>query len=450
MRRILPFLLAAMLGTLTVSASPAIAARTVRDYRNMPLPCNTVTKATTYDLFQGNYHGKALDFPVARSTKVLTPVAGTVRVYQGENNRAGNYVEVTDHTTGLVHRLLHLQGPDPNSGDYVPHGHGLRVDLHGKYVPRGTVVGRVGHSGLGTGDHLHYAVKSAGGNDVTIEMGGSALTWNRQTGDRETTFDLRSKNCRSGAGRWVLTDSLQPHIDTGDRVRFSFGTANYIPVVGDWDGDGVDTPGVFRPSNGQWVLTNSLQPHIDRHDRIRFKFGSKAYIPVVGDWDGDGIDTPGVFKRTTGNWVLTNSLAPDVDTKDRVRFKFGGSSYLPVAGNWDGYLGDKRDSVGVYNPLNGRWVLSNALRPDAAGADRVRFKFGGRNWLPTAGDWDGRPGDNPGVFDPTKGRWVLTNSLAPDVDRKNRVRFKYGSAVWTGVAGNWDGHGGDNAGVFAH
>jgi hypothetical protein len=148
--------------------------------------------------------------------------------------------------------------------------------------------------------------------------------------------------------------------------------------------------------------------------------------------------------------VLTNSLRPDIRTNDRIRFKFGNRNYLPVAGNWDGYRGSTNDTPGVYNPLNGKWVLTNALRPDIRTNDRIRFRFGGRNYLPVAGDWDGHPGDNPGVFNPAAGRWVLTNSLQPHIDRRNRVVFSYGSAVWTGVAGNWDGYRGDNAGVFAH
>jgi hypothetical protein len=43
--------------------------------------------------------------------------------------------------------------------------------------------------------------------------------------------------------------------------------ASCLPVVGDWNGDGRDTPGVLRPSAGTWILTNSAprrrhhQPH---------------------------------------------------------------------------------------------------------------------------------------------------------------------------------------------
>ena len=423
---------------LTGEGAPTSAAVATHPFRNMPLACGTISSATTYDYYSGNYHGKALDFPVAGGTPVLTPVRGTVRVYTNSPT-AGNYVEITDHTTGDVHRLLHLQSKD------------LKSTLDGKYVARGVMVGRVGTTGLSTGNHLHYEVRDAAGNQKSIEMGGPKLTWNRPTGDRQTTFKLKSTNCRSTAGRWVLTNSLKPDVETGNRIRFSFGGTSYIPDAGDWDGDGVDTAGVFQPSTGRWVLTNSLQPHTDTGDRIRFKFGDKKYLPVVGDWNGDGIDTPGLYYRRNGNWVLTNSLKPDLQTGNRIRFKFGDKKYLPVAGNWNGYRGSKIDTPGLYDPVSGRWVLTNSLKPDVETGSRIRFSFGGRTYLPVAGDWDGSPGDNPGVMNLSTGQWVLTNSLQPDVDRTNRVRFKFGNnGVYTPVAGNWDGWAGDNPGVFAH
>jgi hypothetical protein len=95
------------------------------------------------------------------------------------------------------------------------------------------------------------------------------------------------------------------------------------------------------------VLTNSLQPHVDTNNRIRFTFGDSSYIPVAGDWDGHIGDTPGVFRPSTGAWVLTNSLQPHVDTGNRVRFTYGDGRYVPLAGNWDGYQGDNAGVAGA-------------------------------------------------------------------------------------------------------
>ena len=45
-------------------------------------------------------------------------------------------------------------------------------------------------------------------------------------------------------------------------VDFIWGDPNDSVFGGDWDGDGVDTPGLFRPSDATIYLRNSLTPGI--------------------------------------------------------------------------------------------------------------------------------------------------------------------------------------------
>ncbi|MBW3548070.1 MAG: L,D-transpeptidase family protein, partial [Actinobacteria bacterium] len=70
--------------------------------------------------------------------------------------------------------------------------------------------------------------------------------------------------------------------------------------VGDWNGDGIDTPGVVRGAT--WYLSNS---NSGGHAHIAFAYGNAGDRPLVGDWNGDGIDTPGVVRGAT--WYLSNS-----------------------------------------------------------------------------------------------------------------------------------------------
>ena len=69
-----------------------------------------------------------------------------------------------------------------------------------------------------------------------------------------------------------------------------------------------------------------------------FAFGSGAPVrPVVGDWDGDGVDTIGVAARSfTGAITFNLRNSNSAGGADLVR-TFG--SFLlevPVVGNWDG------------------------------------------------------------------------------------------------------------------
>ena len=59
---------------------------------------------------------------------------------------------------------------------------------------------------------------------------------------------------------------------------FAFGQPGDQPVAGDWNGDGIDTIGVYRPSTGQFLLRNSNTNGIPE-DFVPLL----AVIPLYGD-----------------------------------------------------------------------------------------------------------------------------------------------------------------------
>jgi len=88
-------------------------------------------------------------------------------------------------------------------------------------------------------------------------------------------------------------------------VTFSYGFPSDYPVVGDWDGNGTDTPGVVRAST--WYLKNSnASPGVAD---VSFAYGFASDLAVAGDWNGDGTDTAGVKRRSS--WQLRNSNTAD-------------------------------------------------------------------------------------------------------------------------------------------
>ncbi len=72
-----------------------------------------------------------------------------------------------------------------------------------------------------------------------------------------------------------------------------FGQAGDIPVVGDFNGDGVDQIGVFR--GGKWHLDTNGDLQRDHIDQV-FQLGTDSDQPIVGDFDGDGIDDIAVYQ----------------------------------------------------------------------------------------------------------------------------------------------------------
>lgn len=146
---------------------------------------------------------------------------------------------------------------------------------------------------------------------------------------------------------------------------FVYGTAKPgdVLVVGDWDGNGIFTPGIVRTNSvGQleWLLRNSNSSGNADYD---FVYGLAGDIPVVGDWDGNGTFTPGIVR---GNiWYLRNSNSSG--NNDIPSFGFGsGSPDIPIVGDWNG------DGTWTCGVIRGNlWLLRNSNNTGAAD-----FSFG--------------------------------------------------------------------------
>ena len=222
-----------------------------------------------------------------------------------------------------------------------------------------------------------------------------------------------------GVFRTSATDFLLRNSNSGGNpdLTVDFGLAGDVPIAGDWDGDGDDEPGVFRPSTGQFLLRETtvtlIRPcgacipiPVIIATTITLNFGQLDDKPVVGDWDGDGVDTVGVVRRS-GNqaiWLLSNS--PNIDNSTPVvdipQFTFGTRFDTPIVGDWNG---DGLDTPGVLQ--NGQFVISNQLQT-LDPSEVITFTLQGATGLPVAGDWDGDGVDTPGLFD--NGVFFLRNS----------------------------------------
>jgi len=120
---------------------------------------------------------------------------------------------------------------------------------------------------------------------------------------------------------------------------FQFGGKDDLAVVGDWNGDGIHTIGVFR--NGAWYLDVDGDGQWSTPDLL-VEFGKEGDLPVVGDWTGDGVTKLGVYRN--GTFYLDVNNNHQLDAQDKV-LQFGAAGDRPVSGDWDG---DGADEVGVY------------------------------------------------------------------------------------------------------
>jgi endoglucanase len=227
------------------------------------------------------------------------------------------------------------------------------------------------------------------------------------------------------------TAYLRTSLSSGnaDVQPFAVGVSGDTPVVGDWDGDGVDSLGYFRAGDRTFHLRHAL----DAGGPSDLAFSAAAFarsgdVPVVGDWDGDGRDGIGTYRPSDRTFRLRNALsagAPDA------QFATGAAGDLPVAGDWNG---DGRDSVGVFRPSTGTMHLRNTLDPGASdyAFDHGRIDPGD---VPMAGDWDGDGVDTAGAYKPSTRTLTLlgANSATAPVT----ASYVYGGAGDRPLVGDW-------------
>jgi hypothetical protein len=227
---------------------------------------------------------------------------------------------------------------------------------------------------------------------------------------------------------WYLRNSSSA--GTPDIAPFPYGLPGWLPLIGDWNNDGVDSVGVVDPASNTFYLRNFNSPGAP--DVTPFAFGAPGWIPVAGNWLGYGPTTIGVFDPSTATWYLRSSNssgAPDVAT-----FVYGAPGWIPVVGDWNG---DGVTSIGVIDPATGTWYLRNENNPGAP--DAGTFVYGVPGWKPVVGDWSGHGSTGIGIVDPATGTWYLrneTSSGAPDAGV-----FPYGLGAWTPLAGAYNSSG---------
>ncbi|NNC93119.1 MAG: hypothetical protein HKN80_11590, partial [Acidimicrobiia bacterium] len=184
----------------------------------------------------------------------------------------------------------------------------------------------------------------------------------------------------------------------GGAEPFYFGVPEDTPFLGDWNGDGVSTPGLYRPSDGVAYVRDSLDTgNADR----QWSMGNPGDIPLVGDWDGDGVDSFGVYRSSEGKVYLRNAQTTGFAD---VEYYFGNPADVPFAGDFNG---DGIDTVGVYRTSTGQVFIGNEQVTSFADTD---FFFGNPGDVFIAGDWDGNGTDTVGVVRPSDNTLYFRNS----------------------------------------
>ena len=318
---------------------------------------------------------------------------------------------------------------------YVANGYGSGYwtgPYWSSYVPQSGDTQVADYDGDGRPDIYHF-----GDDRITVYLGG-----NRQAGvDLQAWFDnptltpwdagpecLNNNRCdRIGYVTSTLEFNLRDNLswEGGNYHEFFFGVPGDIPLTGDWDGNRVSTPGMFRPSNGFVYLANTNATQVADTE---YFFGMGGDIPVAGDWDGDGRDTLSIYRPSNGRFYVSNELQTQFADFE-VDFSLAGT-VRPFSGDFNG---DGSDDLGLYRPSDGYVAMrfmGSSGGPDAA------FHVGSEADNVLAGDWTGDGVSTVAWHDEAEGRWYFRLSNTQGA-ADHILRAGPRDAQITPLAGGW-------------
>jgi hypothetical protein len=209
-------------------------------------------------------------------------------------------------------------------------------------------------------------------------------------------------------------------------ITASFGgDPSDLPVAGDWNGDGVDTIGVYRGSTGVYFLSDSNTSPAVNYSLV---FGNPGDTPFAGKWTADMThDGVGVYRNSNGILYQKKQLTTGFSDYFAI---YGNPGDQGVGGDWDG---NGFDSVGIYRSSNLTWFLSNNSTPSGITFSDINFVWDIGTAKAVVGDWDGNLTTTVGFFN-TSGVFDLhsTNAAAGS----DNV-FAFGPSTGYPIAGKW-------------
>ncbi len=297
-------------------------------------------------------------------------------------------------------------------------GFNATVGNGGNSISFNVVAGNTYRFGLTTADGLgHYQLHAGINGGAGARNPGSGTTAASQIGVH-------------GAGVFYIDPYGNGHWGEGN-LNFQFGNPGDTPIIGDWNGDGVDQIGVWRDGtfyldsngNGRW------DPGVDRS----IQFGGPDHRPIIGDWNGDGVSQIGVWRNGWFSLDMNGNGRWDAGVDQS--FRFGSSDHTPIIGDFNG---DGVSQIGVWR--NGWFSLD--MDGDGRWNSSVdqSIRFGRSDARPIIGDWNGDGVDQIGTW---RNGWFSLHMKGdgqwdPSVDRS----IRFGASDATPIIGAWSALGG--------
>ncbi len=181
---------------------------------------------------------------------------------------------------------------------------------------------------------------------------------------------------------------------------FFLGDPGDVPLAGDFDGDGCDSVSLYRPSEGRFYVIDELGSGgagLGAAEAV-FTFGNPGDYPLAGDFDGDGVDEFGVYRPSTE--MVHLRFSPGAGPTS-VSYRFPVAGDIVIAGDWLGRDGcvefemaclppSGGDTLALYRPAEQQFFLTYS---NTSGPGQLGPEWGDAGWMPVSGRFVLHPAD---------------------------------------------------------
>jgi len=245
---------------------------------------------------------------------------------------------------------------------------------------------------------------------------------------------------RAASGLWALLESSENYSYASPRY-YSWGQTGDILALGDYDGDGRMDPTVRRPPAGGQSAAYRMLLSTTGYD-----FGSALTVPagwpglgdtpVPGDFNGDGLSDPAIWRGSAGVWIIP--LSPTFSSY--AFYSWGQSGDKPIAADVDC---DGQTDIGYWRPSTGVWGFLLSTEGYSYGSAWF-IGWGSALDKPVMADYDGDHYADPAVLIPPAGGQSQAYRILLSTQSYNPAMSVTIPAGWPGlgdtpVPGDYDG-----------
>jgi hypothetical protein len=347
----------------------------------------------TFRVWNGTANGSVLQYTIATNVNWMSayPSSGTSA---GEHNSITLSCNVINLVPGKYNGVLTITGTDRATGaESYNSPTNINVQL--------TIIGNKGFNFGGEGN---------GASDLIVY--------------------------KQSSGLWSITN-----LHSGYSTSVVFCGKGYAPVPGDYDNDGISDLGAYRYSSGYWYLRRITEQTL-------VLFGGSywagpelvslgGYVPVAGDYDGDGRTDPAMYCELTGLWSALFSASGYA----YVSGAFGGEGYTAIPADYDG---DGKIDTAVYNESTAQWYAlysgdNNRL---------ISGTFGGPGFTAVPADYDGDCKADPSIYNRTTGLWIILPSSTLSSQGYRPISGFFGGTGFEPVPADYNGDGSADACIY--